>query len=118
MRSDSGARPTSASNESRSLVPSSVHAPRTAGGATAGGMTDMRSMRPDPVTALDAPPAASAGGGPDESSRLEDGPMTDPTWWSQDQSPAQRLEPVTIGTPLWTLSKDGQTAAALVRAID
>jgi hypothetical protein len=32
--------------------------------------------------------------------------------------PAQRLEPVTLGKPLWRLTKGGHTAEARVRAID
>ncbi len=32
--------------------------------------------------------------------------------------PAQRLEPVTLAPPLWTLTKNGHTATAHVRAID
>jgi hypothetical protein len=38
---------------------------------------------------------------------------------SWDYKPqAQRLEPVTLAPPLWTLTKNGHTAAARVRAID
>jgi hypothetical protein len=45
--------------------------------------------------------------------------VTDPTWWSHaHRAPASRTEPVTIGQPLWQLSKDGHAAAALVRPID
>ncbi len=45
--------------------------------------------------------------------------MTDPTWWSHAHRAATpRLEPVTIGLPLWQLSKDGHSAAALVRPIE
>jgi hypothetical protein len=32
--------------------------------------------------------------------------------------PAQRLEPVTLAPPLWTLTKNGHNAAAHVRSID
>lgn len=45
--------------------------------------------------------------------------MTDKNWWSHGhKTAAPRAEPVTIGQPLWQLSKDGHTAAALVRPID
>ena len=39
-------------------------------------------------------------------------------WFSSGYvPPAQRLEPVTIGEPLWTLRKEGHVAEARVRAI-
>ena len=44
--------------------------------------------------------------------------MTD-DWFAPDHvPPAQRLEPVTLGEPLWTLRKGDHTAEARVRAID
>jgi hypothetical protein len=44
--------------------------------------------------------------------------MTD-NWFSPGRvPPSQRLEPVTLGEPLWRLTKGGHTAEARVRAID
>jgi hypothetical protein len=43
--------------------------------------------------------------------------MTDPTW-SSHRPAAPRTEPVTIGLPLWQLTKDGHAAVALVRPIE
>lgn len=41
------------------------------------------------------------------------------SWWSHEHRPATpRAEPVTLGQPLWRLSKEGHTAIALVRPID
>ena len=48
--------------------------------------------------------------------------MTNSDWWARAHTPpqpeAQRLEPVTLAPPLWTLTKNGHTATAHVRAID
>jgi hypothetical protein len=45
--------------------------------------------------------------------------VTGDDWFAPDHVlPAQRLEPVTLGEPLWTLRKGDHTAEARVRAID
>ena len=38
--------------------------------------------------------------------------------WDYKKPEAQRLEPVTLAPPLWTLTKNGHTATAHVKAID
>ena len=38
--------------------------------------------------------------------------------WDYKKPKAQRLEPVTLAPPLWTLTKNGHTAEAHVKAID
>jgi len=38
--------------------------------------------------------------------------------WDYQARTAERLEPVTLAPPLWTLTKNGHTAAAHVKAID
>ena len=38
--------------------------------------------------------------------------------WDYKKPKAQRLEPITLAPPLWTLTKNGQRATAHVKAID
>ncbi len=46
-------------------------------------------------------------------------PVTSDDRFSWHYKPnAQRLEPVTLAPPLWTLTKNGHTATAHVKAID